>query len=84
MLGSSLRSFCTPIKIYLTDMELFQSSSSLRMLRQTVPEGYMLGWGRTGLNWPILDKCTFGRSEREVVGEVHHYFIISLFPGRLI
>lgn len=22
------------------------------MLKQTVPEGYILGWGITGLNWP--------------------------------
>lgn len=28
----------------------FQSSSSFKIDRQTVPDGYMFGWGRTGLN----------------------------------
>ena len=28
----------------------FQSSSSFKIERQTVPEGYTLGWKRTGSN----------------------------------
>lgn len=35
-------------------MEDFQSSSSFRILKQTVPDGYILGCGITGLNWPIF------------------------------
>lgn len=31
-------------------IEGFQSSSSLRIERQTVPEGYTFGWKRTGAN----------------------------------
>ena len=34
----------------LTEIELFQSSSSFKMLKHTVPDGYTLGCGKTGLN----------------------------------
>ena len=51
--GSSFKSFWMPVRICFTDMDDFQSSSSFRILRQTVPDGYILGWGITGLNWPI-------------------------------
>ena len=30
----------------------FQPSSSFRMLRQTVPDGYTLGWNKGGVNLP--------------------------------
>lgn len=50
MFGSSLSNFWTPSKICLTVMWGFQSSSSFKIDKQTVPEGYMLGWGSTGLN----------------------------------
>ena len=61
----------------------FQSSSSFRMLRQTVPEGYTFGCGRTGLNWPGLEPATFWRSQRIVSGKVHVDLVDSSFPNCL-
>lgn len=52
MFGSSLRSFWIPNTIVFIEMLGFQSSSSFKILKQTVPEGYTFGWGKTGLNWP--------------------------------
>ena len=39
ILGSSLSSFWIPSRIYFTLIEDFQSSSSFRIDRQTVPDG---------------------------------------------
>lgn len=48
-----------PNSSYLTDILDFQSSSSFRILKHTVPwtiqiqkipDGYTFGWGNTGLN----------------------------------
>ena len=42
----------------MIEIDDFQSSSSFNILKQTVPDGYMLGWGKTGLNWPKnIIKC---------------------------
>ena len=38
-----------PSKICLTVREAFQSLSSDKIDRQTVPEGYTLGWNRGGV-----------------------------------
>lgn len=43
-----------PSRISLIVIAGFQPSSSLRMLRQTVPEGYTFGWKRGGVNLPAL------------------------------
>ncbi len=50
MFGSSFKSFYIPSNIYFIEIEDFQSSSSFNILKQTVPDGYILGWGKTGLN----------------------------------
>ena len=49
MLGSSFKSFWIPNNICFTVMCGFQSYSSFKMERQTVPDGYMFGCGKTGL-----------------------------------
>ena len=50
MFGFLANIFYIPSNIYLTDNEDFQSSSSFKILKQTVPDGYTFGWGKTGLN----------------------------------
>ena len=61
MLGSSFKSFWIPNNICFTVMCGFQSYSSFKMERQTVPDGYMFGCGKTGLkahlgglSWTII------------------------------
>ena len=46
--GSSFKSFWIPVKIFFKVIPGLQSSSSLRILRHTVPDGYILGWGKIG------------------------------------
>ena len=48
--GSSFNNFWIPNSICFTVMCGFQSYSSFKIDRQTVPEGYMFGCGNTGLN----------------------------------
>lgn len=43
---------CTPSRICLIVMAGFHASSSFRIDRQTVPEGYTLGWKSGGTNLP--------------------------------
>eukprot|EP00963_Diacronema_lutheri_P003457 scaffold283_cov316-Pavlova_lutheri.AAC.27 len=51
LFGLALSSICCmPTRICFTEMDGFQSSSSLMMLKQTVPEGYTLGWKKLGGN----------------------------------
>lgn len=42
-----------PSMICLTVMAGFHASSSFRIDRQTVPDGYTLGWNSGGTNLPI-------------------------------
>jgi hypothetical protein len=45
----------------------FQPSSSFKMDKQTVPEGYTLGWNNGGTNLPVcVSFNTFGRKTRFV------------------
>lgn len=48
--GESRRS-CTPSRICLMVMPGFQASSSFRILRHTVPDGYTLGWKKPAPNY---------------------------------
>jgi len=41
--GSSFNNFYMPSNICLIDIDDFQSSSSFKMDKHTVPEGYILG-----------------------------------------
>jgi hypothetical protein len=55
-----------PRRISFTEMEGLQPNSDFfgfRILKHTVPEGYTLGWNKTGLNTP--------RSEWKGFKEVH-------------
>lgn len=76
-----------PIRICLTEMFAFQSSSSFRMERHTVPLGYTFGWGSTGLNWPTLCAvcavCTFRGLHGVVVREVHEQRVDPTLPDTL-
>jgi hypothetical protein len=90
MLGSSLKSFWIPSKRVLIEIFGFQSSSSFKILKQTVPEGYTLGWGSTGLNWPIQIfnkypsfQVTFWRLDWVVRREFHCKFIDTAVPRAL-
>lgn len=50
--GSSRRSWI-PSRICLMVMAGLQASSSFKIDRQTVPEGYTFGWKRGGTNLPV-------------------------------
>ena len=43
-----------PSRMALIVMAGFQASSSFRMDKQTVPDGYTLGWKSGGVNLPIF------------------------------
>lgn len=42
-----------PMRICLTVMAGFHASSSFRIDRQTVPDGYTFGWNSGGTNLPV-------------------------------
>jgi len=53
--GSFKRSWI-PSKICLMVMAGFHPSSSFKMDRHTVPEGYTFGWKRGGVNLPAKEE----------------------------
>lgn len=59
----------------LSVMSGFQDISSFKKATLTVPDGYMLGWKRAGLNLPVQEQaevCASATSKvREALGSPH-------------
>jgi hypothetical protein len=62
--GSSRRAWM-PRRICLMVIAGFQPSSSFRIERQTVPDGYTLGWNRGGTNLPVRGQQHEGEHKKD-------------------
>lgn len=65
----------------LTVMAARQSSSSFRMLRQTVPDGYTFGWNNGGVNLHFGGLLGYSSVNSMVSGYTPPSQIVSDFPG---
>jgi hypothetical protein len=70
-----------PISTCLTVMAARQSSSSFRMLRQTVPDGYTLGWNSGGLNLHFGGLLGYSSVNSIVSGYTPPSQIVPALPG---